>query len=476
MTSLDTRQLTAEPLDEVSEDTITRRSEAAGEPSWLLDTRLAAFKRFRDQDWPDSHLDEYWRSTPFKRFDVTMPLVIDGPDETRHPRGEDGEIHVPVGLAASGEWDCLMRVVDGRVLDATIGDACVSERVTFGGLVEAAQVVPDRVREVLGSLTTINRDGTGADEDRTITVNDAAWTVGGFVDIPDGVEVAKPIGIHFHMTTAGAHLPRVLIRVGKHAKATIYLEHTSGNGAERMLVDEVVEAVLDEGAQLDIVSLQEWDDDVVDHLSLQKSSVGRDATLRHLSVNIGGRTLRIRPEVDLVGKGASCFPRGVYFADDGQHFDLQPYIRHIAPNATSDVLFKGALQGRCRTIFRGNVLVGKDAVGTNTNETNRSLILTDGARADSTPFLEILCADITASHGSATGQIDARHLFYLESRGIPRTEALRLIVYGFFREVLDKMDLPGVRERAMAHIEREVDSADLESVGVSDALLLAQDE
>jgi Fe-S cluster assembly protein SufD len=178
------------------------------------------------------------------------------------------------------------------------------------------------------------------------------------------------------------------------------------------------------------------------------------------------RQVRLRPEVDLVGEGAACFPRGVYFADEGQWFDMQPYIRHIAPRATSDVLFKGALQGKSRTIFRGNVWVGADAVGTDTNETNRSLILTDGARADSTPFLEIFCADITAGHGSATGQIDARHLFYLESRGIPRQQALRLIVFGFFREVLDELDLPGVQDRALAHIEREISTADLSRIGV----------
>jgi Fe-S cluster assembly protein SufD len=120
-------------------------------------------------------------------------------------------------------------------------------------------------------------------------------------------------------------------------------------------------------------------------------------------------------------------------------------------------------------VFRGNVLVGHDAVGTDTNETNRNLILTDGARADSTPFLEINCSDISASHGSATGQLDARHLFYLEARGIPRDQALRLIVLGFFREVLDRFDVPGVEDRAMAHIEREIDLADLDAFEVGTA-------
>ena len=195
-----------------------------------------------------------------------------------------------------------------------------------------------------------------------------------------------------------------------------------------------------------------------------------------MSVNIGGRTTRLRPEVDLVGAGASCFPIGIYFADEGQHFDVQPYIRHIAPKATSDVLYKGALQGHSRTVFRGNVLVEKDAVGTDTNETNRTLILTDGARADSTPFLEIFCSDIKASHGSATGQIDARHLFYLEARGIPRAQALRLIVMGFFREVLERFDVPGIEDRALAHIEREIDLTDIDRIATTQAQPYASDE
>jgi Fe-S cluster assembly protein SufD len=297
------------------------------------------------------------------------------------------------------------------------------------------------------------------------------------VHVPADVELTAPIGIHVHVSRPGAHLPRVLVVAGHHAKATIYLEHTSaveGAAPGSVLVDEVVEVFVGPSAMLDLCSLQEWDDEIA-HLSLQKASVDSSGSYRPMSVNIGGATVRLRPEVDLVGQGAETTPLGVYFADDGQWFDLQPYIRHLTPRATSDVLFKGALQGASRTVFRGNVLVAENAVGHRHQRDNRSLILTDGARADSTPFLEILCADITAGHGSATGQIDARHLFYLEARGIPREMAIRLIVFGFFREVLDRMDLPGVQERAMEHIEREISLADLDAIGVSDALLPEED-
>ncbi|MBW3621303.1 MAG: Fe-S cluster assembly protein SufD [Actinobacteria bacterium] len=450
------------PFDDLSEDFLAARSDAAGEPSWLRDRRAAALKRFLDQAWPDSRNDEYWRSTPFaKRFDVGLPIVT-----------EAGDTATPAGLTTSLDVaTALARIVDGELVEATVPAALVERGVVVMDLSAAAETHADLVRTHLGSLTTSDDEGTGGDEDRTITASDAAWTAGVFVYVPDDVELDAPVGIQVHATSPGTHLPRVLIVTGRHSRAVVYLEHSGGGIADgedadrKTLVDEVVEVVVGESSAVDLVSLQEWSGHVA-HLSLQKAAVHRGGTYRHLAVNIGGTTVRIRPEVDLVGEGASCFPLGVYFADEGQWFDMQPYIRHIAPRATSDVLYKGALQGKSRTVFRGNVLVEKDAVGTDTNETNRSLILTDGARADSTPFLEIHCADITAGHGSATGQIDARQLFYLEARGIPREQALRLMVYGFFREVLEKLDLPGVQERTLAHIDREIEAADLSRVGV----------
>jgi Fe-S cluster assembly protein SufD len=448
-------------LDALTEEGLTGRSDAAGEPSWLRDQRLAAYKRYVDQAWPDSRQDEFWRSTPFGRIPTDLPLV-----------SEVGDGVVP----ASGLVDTLERpaakitIVDGVVVEQTVPAELAEQGVVVADLATAAEEHADLVRAHLGSLTTSSAEGSGSDEDRTITVNDAAWTAGAFVYVPDQVELSTPIGIHVHVSRSGAHLPRTLAVVGRQAKATLYLEHTGGAGADPLLVDEIVEGVVLDGGHLDIASMQEWDDGVT-HLSLQKVAAHRDAQFRHLSVTVGGRTVRLRPECDLLGPGSEVRPRGVYFADAGQWFDLQPYVRHFAPHATSDVLFKGALQGKSRTVFRGNIFVGKEAVGTVTDETNRSLILTDGARADSTPFLEIECSDITAGHGSATGQIDARHLFYLEARGIPRDAALRLIVHGFFREVLAELDLPGVEERALAHIEREVDEADLDAIGVSDAAL-----
>ena len=453
-------------LDALTEDALTDRSTAAGEPSWLLDRRLAAFKRYVDQSWPDSRKDEFWRSTPFdRRISVDREVVADG---------QAAPATLPASVTASLEAEtALARIVDGELVDVTVPAALAEQGLIVTDLASAANDHAEVVEAALGSLTTSDPDGTGGNEDRTITVNDAAWTSGVFVHVPAELELAAPIGIHVHVTQPGAHLPRVLVVVERHAKATVYLEHTSEEGVDA-LVDEVVEVVARDGSEVQLATLQSWDNSV-QHLALQKVQAHRDSSVRTLSVTTGGATVRLRPETDLVGPGAEVRPLGVYFADEGQWFDLQPYVRHIAPHASSDVLFKGALQGKSQTIFRGNVYVARDAVGTATDENNKSLILTEGAHADSTPFLEIECADITAGHGSATGQIDARHLFYLESRGIRREEALRLIVFGFFREVLTELDLPGLEQAALGVIESRIEDADLSRFQVNDAKLRDKD-
>lgn len=450
-------------LAQLSAAAVAEHGSARNEPEWLLARRNDAAERAIAQAWPDSRKDEFWRSTPFnERFQVDRDLITDGVDVALALLSD--ELDTP---AAS------VRIIDGVVTDITVPVSAADAGLVISELSEAAHTHAELLQTHLGSLTTTNRDGTGAELDRTITVNDAAWNAGVFIHIPNDVELDVPILIHFHAVTAGAHLPRVLVVAGRHARAQIILEHSSED--VDALVDEVIEVIAQDGSALKFASLQRWGTGV-QHLSLQKFAVHRDADIHHLAVNIGGTTVRILPEFDMVGAGGNVRPIGVYFADEGQWFDMQPYVRHIAPRASSDVLFKGALQGASRTVFRGNIFVGKDAVGTATDENNKSLILTEGARADATPFLEIECADITAGHGSATGQIDAKQLFYLEARGIPRDEALRLIVYGFFREVLQEIDLPGVEQRTLNDITARIESSDLSRVAINDASLQDRDE
>lgn len=434
-------------LDTLTEEAIAHRSEAAGEPAWLRDRRLEAYKRWTDLDWPKLRGEEAWKDTPFARFAVGLPLVS---------RDDSGALVPAVLIDGLAEIGARADFRDGE-LDIWVSEAHEAAGVVVCDLTEAAVRYEGLVREHLGRLT--------ADHDRTVAANDAAWTHGAFVYVPPEAELDAPIGITVRVGRAGAHLPRLLVVVDRHASAQLFCEHVSaGLGEDQATVDEVVECVVADGAKLDFVSLQDWEGRV-GHMVVQAFELRRDTHVRHLAVTIGGETVRVRPEVQLVGPGSRIEPLGVYFSDRGQHFEHHPFIAHIAGHAVSDVLYKGALQGHSRTVFRGHIYVHPDAVGSDSNETNKSLVLTPGAKADSTPFLEIECAEVKAGHGSATGQVDEDQLFYLHSRGIRPVEALRLVVFGFFAEVLERIDIPAVLERTMNHIAEEITLVDLAAVG-----------
>ncbi|WP_423924089.1 Fe-S cluster assembly protein SufD [Frigoribacterium sp. 2-23] len=220
---------------------------------------------------------------------------------------------------------------------------------------------------------------------------------------------------------------------------------------------ENVEIVVDEGARLTVVTLQEWDDDAV-HLASHFASIGRDAQLKHFVVSLGGSIVRVNPSAHLSGQGSDAELYGVYFADAGQHLEQQVYVNHDAPNSRSRVNYKGALQGAgARTVWIGDVLIGRTAPGTDSYEQNRNLVLSEGTRADSIPNLEIETGDIAgAGHASATGRFDDEHLFYLQSRGIDKAEARRLVVLGFLSEVIQKIGEPGLQERLIDALETEL--------------------
>jgi Fe-S cluster assembly protein SufD len=220
---------------------------------------------------------------------------------------------------------------------------------------------------------------------------------------------------------------------------------------------ENVEIIADEGSHLTVVSLQEWDDDAI-HLASHFARVGRDAQLKHFVVSLGGSIVRVNPSAHLAEQGADADLNGVYFADGGQHLEQQVYVNHDAPNTKSRVNYKGALQGEgARTVWIGDVLIGRTAPGTDSYEQNRNLVLSEGTRADSIPNLEIETGDILgAGHASATGRFDDEHLFYLESRGIPEEEARRIVVLGFLSEIVQRIGEPGLQDRLIAALEDEL--------------------
>jgi Fe-S cluster assembly protein SufD len=243
-----------------------------------------------------------------------------------------------------------------------------------------------------------------------------------------------------------------LIHATANTRSMVVLRNT---GSAQLV--ENVEIVVDEGAHLTVVTLQEWDDDAI-HLASHFATIGRDAQLKHFVVSLGGSVVRVNPSAHLAGQGSDTELYGVYFADAGQHLEQQVYVHHDAPNSRSRVNYKGALQGEgARTVWIGDVLIARTAPGTDSYEQNRNLVLSEGTRADSIPNLEIETGDIAgAGHASATGRFDDEHLFYLQSRGISEHEARRLVVLGFLSEVVQKIGEPQLQERLIEALEVEL--------------------
>ncbi|MDD7964683.1 Fe-S cluster assembly protein SufD [Actinomycetospora lemnae] len=254
---------------------------------------------------------------------------------------------------------------------------------------------------------------------------------------------------------AFAHLQ---LRLEHHAEAVVVLDHR-GSGT----VAANTEFVVADGAKLEVVEVHDWADDAV-YVGAQHLSVGRDATIRHSSVTLGGDLVRLSPVINYRAPGGDVELDGLYFADGGQHFEQRLLVDHSVAHCRSRVMYKGALQGAdggtaAHTVWIGDVLIRKAAEGTDTYELNRNLLLTDNARADSVPNLEIETGEIVgAGHASATGRFDDEQLFYLMARGIPEAQARRLVVRGFFGEVIAKVRVPALRDRLEAAIEAELEA------------------
>ena len=273
------------------------------------------------------------------------------------------------------------------------------------------------------------------------------------VDVPADTEVSEPVVVDLHgkdvtVTEAG----HVALRFGAHSKAIVVHNHTGSSS-----IAAVVEVVVGDGADVTVVSIQDWDDDAV-HLAHHQALVGRDASYKHAAISFGGDVVRMDANVSYDGPGGSAELLGLYFADAGQHIEHRLFADHNAPHTKSNVVYKGALQGDgAHTVWIGNVLIRKVAEGIETYEENRNLVLTDGCRADSVPNLEIETGEIEgAGHASATARFDDEQLFYLQSRGISEQEAQRLVVHGFFNDLIRKVGVPALQEKLMATVEDEL--------------------
>jgi Fe-S cluster assembly protein SufD len=273
------------------------------------------------------------------------------------------------------------------------------------------------------------------------------------VTVPPETDVTTPTVITVRGEDAGgAAFGHTVIDVGDNARAVVVVDHQgSATYADNL------EIVVGQGAALTVVSVQDWADDAV-HLSHHQATLGRDARLQHAAVTLGGSVVRLAPSLRYAGPGGDAELLGLYFADAGQHLEHRLFVDHAQPNCRSRVAYKGALQGAdAHTVWIGDVLIRPEATGTDTYERNRNLLLTDGARADSVPNLEILTGEVVgAGHASASGRLEDHHLFYLMARGIPLLEARRLVIRGFFGELISKIAVPELRDRISRAVEAEL--------------------
>ncbi len=273
------------------------------------------------------------------------------------------------------------------------------------------------------------------------------------VRVPADTVLGEPVHVVVHGTADRHSFAHHVLEVGTHANVTFVLEHRgSGIHAGNL------EVIVGDSADVTVVSIQDWDDDAV-HVGQHEARVGRSATYRHASISFGGDVVRLNTNVHYDGPGGQAELLGLYFADAGQHLEHRLFVDHNEPKTISNVDYKGALQGEgAHSVWVGDVLIRKAAEGIETYESNRNLVLTDGCRADSVPNLEIETGEIEgAGHASTTGRFDDEQLFYLQSRGIHEDEARRLVVHGFFNDIIRRIGVPQIEAKLLATVESELE-------------------
>jgi Fe-S cluster assembly protein SufD len=372
--------------------------------------------------------------------------VETAPVSSLHARGSRDPADFAVPTGREEEWRFTpLRRLRGLHSDAPLGSAGVTVSV------DAAAEIDHSER------TWPSADGTFLPADRVSARAFAAAARATVITVPKEAVASRPTYVRVTGTGAtGATAGHLVIDVQPYGRAVVVIDQR-GTAAYA----DNVEINVADGGDLTVVSLAVWDDDTV-QVSHHQATLGRDAHLRHFAVTLGGSLVRLSPTLRYAGPGGDAELYGICFADAGQHLEHRLFVDHGVPNCRSRVRYKGALRGDgAHTVWIGDVLIRPEATGTDTYEYNRNLVLTDGAHADSVPNLEILTGEVIgAGHASANGRLDDEHLFYLQARGIPLDEARRLVIRGFFGELIGKIGVPDIEERISEAIERELGSSE----------------
>ena len=360
---------------------------------------------------------------------------------------DPADFAVPEGREEEWRFTPLRRL---RGLHADAGPSSPAAPVT----VEVGVDPAPEVKTFSAERAVANLGRTFVPADRVSARAFALFDEATVITVPAEADASRPtvVTVTGAGSGTGAGYGHLLVQAEPYARAVVVIDHRgSATYADN------VELVAADGATLSVVSVQDWADDAV-HLSYHYATLGRDARLRHAAVTLGGSVVRLSPSVRYDGPGGDAELTGLYFADAGQHLEHRLFVDHDVPNCRSRVTYKGALQGAgAHAVWIGDVLIRPEAVGTDTYEYNRNLVLTDGTRVDSVPNLEILTGEIVgAGHASASGRLEDHHLFYLMARGIPHAEARRLVIRGFFGQLIDAIEVPELRARITEAVEAEL--------------------
>ena len=424
------------------------KSWSAPEPRWLRERRLHAWKVYEATPMPSTRSEE-WRYTDLKK-----KLDLDALQWPNLVECEDDFGACPEGLqvamladhAASGHmWE-----IDGIIFHEDLDENLRQKGVVLTSLRKAMDSHAGLLQEHLAI------EALPPEEGKFEALNGALWTDGILLYVPAGVRLDLPIRVTRWVSQEGVALfSRTLIVAEPGSQVSFVDEVLSEDMQKQTLVSNAVEVLARDGAQVQYVSLQRLGHGAF-YQSSQRTLAQRDSTLDTLNVSMGASTSRVDLNARLLGPGANSDMLGLYFGDDSQHFDHNTSQDHLAPNTASDLLYKGALDAASRSVFRGIIRVHPKAQKTDAYQTNRNLLLSDHARADSLPNLEIQADDVKCSHGATVGQLDEESRFYLMSRGLSREQAERLVVLGFLGEVLSRLPLGGVVEKVTSVIESKL--------------------
>ena len=423
-------------------DAAAAEQAGVGDPIWVRDRRQEAWDLFESTPMPSVRSEE-WRYTNLDRMLDLAALVpsVAGPTQ------------IPDASQASMDQDreSAGRVVeiDGRVVSVELRPDLAEKGVVLESLREAVHRSDETVAEHLTKAVP-------AEDGKFAALNTALWTDGVYLHVPRGVVLDAPIRLSRWASQEGtATFTRILIVAESTSQVSFVDEILSPDFDRQTLVSTAVELFAADGAQIQYVSVQQMGAGAF-YLANQRTLANRDSTLDTLNVALGGAINRVDLNARLLGPGANSDMLGLYFGDRGQHFDFNTSQDHVSPHAHSDLLYKGALDADATGVFRGIIRVHEGAQGTDAYQTNRNLLLSEKAVANSLPNLEIEADDVRCSHGATIGQLDADALFYLMSRGLRREQAERLVVLGFLGEVLSKLPLGGVVEKVTRAIEAKL--------------------